>query len=129
MDKMINEVLGLGRVSHLMTILPGINEPLLDCLHALTHGNPISVRMIAFGLDKIFNTEMLLVRAEVEFGLFRIMLYRRMLGEKQSEIWKMLSDIQNRPADIKTNVLIAAHLLKQSGKTDKVFAGRNSFLS
>jgi len=35
---------------------------------------------------------MLLVRAEVDFGLFRIMLYRRMLGEKQSGIYgKMLS--------------------------------------
>ncbi len=124
MDEMINEALGQGRVSNLMTVLPGINEPFLNCLHALTHGNPISVRMISFGLDRIFNTKMLLVRAEVDFGVFRIMLYRRMLGEKQSDIWKMLSTIHNRPPDIATNVKIAAHLLKQSGKADKVFAGK-----
>jgi len=53
MDEMINEALGQGRVSHLIAVSPGINEPFLDCLHALTHGNPISVRMISFGLDKI----------------------------------------------------------------------------
>ncbi len=125
MDEMINEALGKGRVSHLMAVSPGINEPFLDCLHALTHGNPISVRMISFGLGKIFNVKMLLVRAEVDFGVFRIMLYRRMLGEKQSDIWKMLSTIHDRPLDVATNVKIAAHLLKQSGKADKVFARKD----
>jgi hypothetical protein len=124
MDEMISEALGQGRVTHLMAVLPGINEPFLDCLHALTHGNPISVRMISFGLDKIINARMLLARAEVDFGLFRIMLYRRMLGEKQSDIWKMLSTIHNRPADVAANVKIAAHLLKASGKADTVFAGK-----
>src|SRR5262245_37929035 len=61
MDEMINEALGEGRVSHLVAVLPGIKEPFLNSLHALTHGNPISVRMITFGLDKIFNAEMLLL--------------------------------------------------------------------
>jgi hypothetical protein len=125
MDAMINEALGQGTVSHLMDVSPGINEPFLGCLHALTHGNPISVRMISFGLDKIFDTKGLLARAELEFGLFRIMLYRRMLGEKQSDIWKMLGAIHNRPADVETNVRIAAHLLRQSGKADKVFVDRD----
>jgi hypothetical protein len=124
MDEMISEALGQGRASHLLAVLPGINEPFLDCLHALTHGNPISVRMISFGLDKIFNAKMLLARAELDFGLFRIMLYRRMMGEKQSDIWKMLSTIHNRPADIAANVKIAARLLKASGKADKVFVGK-----
>src|SRR5258707_2509011 len=55
MDEMISEALGQGRTTHLVAVLPGINEPFLDCLHALTHGNPISMRMISFGLDKILN--------------------------------------------------------------------------
>jgi hypothetical protein len=121
MDEMISEALGMGRLSSLTTIMAGIKEPLIDCLHALTHGNPISVRMISFGLEKIFNTEMLLVRAQTDLGLFRILLYRKMLGQKQEDIWKMLSAIHNRPADVQANERIAAHLLKQSGKADQAF--------
>lgn len=126
MDEMINEALGHGRVSHLMAFAPGINEPFLDCLHALTHGNPISVRMISFGLDEIFNAKMLLVRAEVDFGLFRIMVYRRMMGEKQRDIWKLLGAIHNRPADVAANVKTAAYLLKESGKANRVFKSKKS---
>jgi hypothetical protein len=77
--------------------------------------------MISFGLEKIFNTEMLLVRAQTDLGLFRILLYRKMLGQKQEDIWKMLSAIHNRPADVQANERIAAHLLKQSGKADQAF--------
>lgn len=124
MDSMINEALGKGEVSHLTDRLRGIDEPFLDCLHALTHGNPISVRMIPFGLDKIFRAEKLLERAEADFSLFRIMLWRRMLGEKQSDIWKMLSAIHNRPGDLAANEKIAAHLLKQSGKLHTIFADK-----
>jgi len=56
---------------------PGIakmddNEPFLHCLYALTHGNPISVRMVAFGLDKIFRTDMLLLRAETDLIYFAV---------------------------------------------------------
>lgn len=116
MDAMINEALGEGRVSHLLDKLPGINEPFLNCLHALTHGNPISVRMTTFGLDKLFKTGGLLARAELELAIFRIVLYRRMLGEDINAIWSMLAPIHNRPADVQANVLIAAHLLQQSGK-------------
>jgi hypothetical protein len=121
MDEMINEALGKGKVSSLSTIMAGINEPLINGLHALTHGNPISVRMIAYGLDKIFNTEMLLLRAQTDLGLFRILLYRKMLGETQKDIWTMLSAIHNRPADVAANEKLAAHLLKRSGKADQVF--------
>src|ERR1700721_2533369 len=62
MDEMINEALGKAKVSALAASAPGIDEPFIDALHEFTHGNPISVRMISFGLDKIFNTELLLVR-------------------------------------------------------------------
>lgn len=117
MDAMINEALGEGRVSHLMDKLPGINEPFLHCLHALTHGNPISVRMTTLGLDKIFNTAGLLKRAEMELDIFRIPLYRRMLGEDLRAIWKALSAIRNRPDEVHANVLIAAHKLKESDKS------------
>lgn len=116
MDAMINEALGKGNVSPLMDKMPGINEPFLNCLHALTHGNPISVRMTTVGLDKIFNTEGLLAKVELELGIFRIVLYRRMMGEDINAIWTMLAPIHNRPADVQANVLIAAQLLKQSDK-------------
>ncbi len=115
MDAMINEALGAGKVSHLMDKLPGINEPFLHCLHALTHGNPISVRMTTFGLDKIFNTGQLLARAELDLDIFRVVLYRRVLGDHTNAIWQVLTPIHNRPADVRANVLAAAQLLQQSG--------------
>jgi hypothetical protein len=116
MDAMINDALGQGKVSRLMDKLPGVNEPFLHCLHALTHGNPISVRMTTYGLDKIFNTEGLLGRVELDLDIFRIVLYRRILGDDISGIWKMLGPIRDRPADVRGNALIAGHLLKRSGK-------------
>jgi len=91
-----------------MDKMPGINEPFLNCLHALTHGNPNSVRMTTFGLDKIFNTEGLLAKVELELGIF--VLYRRTLARHQY-IWKMLATILDRPSDVQANVLIAAHPL------------------
>ncbi len=116
MDAMINEALGLGKVSHLMRPVKDINnETFLHCLHALTHGNPISVRMVAFGVDKMFQTNMLLVRAETDLNLFRILLSRRMLGEELRDIWKMLGTIHNQPDTMRTNVQIAGHLVKQAG--------------
>jgi hypothetical protein len=121
MDEMINEALGKGMVSPLTAIMAGINEPFINGLHALTHGNPISVRMLSFGLEKIFNTEMLLMRAQTDLGLFRILLYRKMLGEKQKDIWKILTAIHNRPADVQANERIVAFQLKQSGKADQIF--------
>jgi len=117
MDAMMQEALGQGKVSPLMAKIPGIDEPFLNCLHALTHGNPISVRMTGIGLKNIFDTSGLLARAELELDIFRILLYRRVLGEDSKVIWKMLSSIHNHPSEIKANVQIAAHLLQQSGKT------------
>lgn len=46
MDALINQAIGGGKFSHLKRKLPIINEPFIDCLHALTHGNPISARML-----------------------------------------------------------------------------------
>jgi hypothetical protein len=114
MDKMINGALGLGKISYLAKNIPGINEPFIDCLHALTHGNPISVRMSTIGLHKIFNTDGLLSRVELELNLFRVLLYRRMLGEELKDIWKVLSPICDKPGDVLTNAKAAAFLLKKS---------------
>ncbi len=116
MDAMINDALGQGKVSHLKDKLQGINEPFLHCLHALTHGNPISVRMTTYGLDKIFNTQKLLARVELGLDIFRAVLYRRILGEDIGGIWKMLGPIHDQPAEMRGNAQIAAHLLMQSGK-------------
>ncbi|MGA7622128.1 MAG: hypothetical protein WB630_09690 [Candidatus Acidiferrales bacterium] len=109
---MINEALGLGKVWYLNAPVKEVNgEPFIDCLHALTHGNPISVRMLSFGLDGIFKTNMLLLRAETDLNLFRILLYLRMLGEEFKDIWKMLASIHNQSETMKTNANIAAHLV------------------
>ncbi len=120
MDELINEALGLGRKSHLRNLVAGINEPFIDCLHALTHGNPISARFMALGLERIFQTRNLLTRAEMEIDLFSILLFRRILGEDIQSIWKMLGTIHNRPGDMKVNARIAAHQLKEAG-LDKSF--------
>jgi len=73
--------------------------------------------MVAFGVEKIFQTDKLLIRAETDLNLFRVLLYRRMLGEALKDIWKMLGKIHNQPDTMRTNVKIAAHLLKQAGVT------------
>lgn len=116
MDTMINEALGHGKVCHLMEPVKEINgEPFINCLHALTHGNPISVRMFVYGLDKIFQTNMLLIRAETDLNLFRVLLYRRALGENLEDIWKMLAPIHNQPDTMRANAMIAASLVKKTG--------------
>jgi hypothetical protein len=116
MDTMINEALGKGKVCHLMAPVKDINnEPFLNCLHALTHGNPISVRMLGFGLEKIFQTNMLLVRAETDLNLFRVLLYRRVLGENLNDIWKMLAPIHNEPVTMRENAKAAAVQLQKVG--------------
>ncbi len=53
--------------------------------------------MVAFGVEKIFQTDKLLIRAETDLNLFRVLLYRRMLGEELKDIWKMLGKIHNQP--------------------------------
>jgi hypothetical protein len=114
-DKLINEALGLGKKCFLLNKVNGVGEPFLDCLHALTHGNPISVRMIGIGLPKIFQTDKLAMRAEMETNLFRILVYRRILGEEFDSIWKMITPINNRPEDMRKAALAAAIALKKAG--------------
>jgi hypothetical protein len=119
MDKEINAALGRGHISHLLDPVPPIdNEPFINCLHALTHGNPISVRMFGFGMDKMFQTGKMLLRAETDLHLFRILLYRRMLGEKLKDIWKMLSTIHGQPDTMRTNAKNAALQVKAAGLLD-----------
>jgi len=116
MDAMINEALGKGKISHLRDPVKEINnEPFINCLHALTHGNPMSVRMLSFGLDKIFNHKMLLLRGETDLNLFRVLIYRRMLGEELSVIWKSVETIHNQPETMKANAMIAASQVQKSG--------------
>ncbi len=116
MDKMINAALGLGNRSPLMDPTKEIkNEPFLNCLHALTHGNPISVRILAFGVDKIFQTDMLLLRSEVDLHLFRILLYRHIIGDNHEDIWKLVGPICRQPEMMKAQAKIAAQLFKDSG--------------
>lgn len=116
MDAMINQALGLGNVSHLTRPIKEINdESFLDCLHALTHGNPISVRMISFGVDKIFQIDKLLLRAETDLNLFGILLFRKMLGEEPKDIFKSIAGIHDQPDAMRTNARIAAHRLRATG--------------
>lgn len=117
MDAMLNEALGLGHICPLMNIVPGVNEPYLHCLHALTHGNPISVRMVGMGLSNVFDTANLLLRAEVDLNIFKILVYRRAAGQELKPIWKVLSTIHDNPDDLRANVLIAAHQLKEKSLT------------
>lgn len=108
MDALINEALGGRKGSNLMNPVKEINnEPYLHLLHALTHGNPISVRMVSFGVDKIFQTDKLLMRAETDLNVFRVLLYRVMLGEEIKSVWKTLGPIHNDPQTMKANAMIS----------------------
>jgi hypothetical protein len=122
MDKMINDALGSGKVSYLLQKVDRINESFLDCLHALTHGNPVSVRMFGIGLERIFQMDVLLTRTEMELNLFRILVYRRAAGEELEAIWSILATINNRPVDMTQNARIAAHKVKKAGVIERVLA-------
>ncbi len=122
MDEMINEALRLGRMSHLRDLVRGVNEPFIDRLHALTHGNPISVRFLAFGLSRIFQADKLLAQAEMEQNLFTILFCRRALGEDARTTWKTLAAINDHPDDMKANAKIAAHqFLSKKADLEKAF--------
>jgi hypothetical protein len=126
MDKMINDALGKGHISHLVDKIAVINnEPFIDALHALTHGNPISVRMFGFGLDRIFQTDMLLLRAELELNWFRVLLYRRMLGEDFCDIWNLLKPIHSQPDAMRAAAVQAGKDIQSTGLavTPESFAG------
>jgi hypothetical protein len=120
MDEMVNEALGLGKVSYLHNKVPLVNEPFLNCLHALTHGNPISVRMLGIGLDKIFQSDKLLIRAEMELNMFHTLVYRRALGEEFNSIWSALAPIHNHPDDVKHLAKAAGIKVKQAGGLEKL---------
>lgn len=116
MDELIVKAMGKGNLSPLKTKIKGTKTRFIDCLHALTHGNPISVRLVGLGLDKFFNVNGLLARAELDLDIFKVIVYRRLLGEKIENIWKILAPISNQPEAVRANALIAADLLKKSGK-------------
>src|SRR5271170_570399 len=65
MDELIIKAMGKGNRSPLRTKVKGTNTTVIDCLHALTHGNPISVRLTGLGLDKIFDVKGMLARSEL----------------------------------------------------------------
>jgi hypothetical protein len=125
MDKLINDALGNGSISHLLDPVALINnEPYINLLHALTHGNPISVSMLGFGLDKIFQTDKLLLRAELELNWFRVLLYRRTLGEEFCDIWKMLVPVRNQPDAMRAMAIQAGKEVHARGlTTPEGFAG------
>lgn len=115
MDAMLTEAMGAGNVSHLTDIVGGFNEPFIDCLHALTHGNPVSVRFPAMELTKLFDIPKFVGRAEYEQNVFRLLVYRRVLKMPQDEIWKLLKSLRDNPALLLQEVMKAAADLKQSG--------------
>jgi hypothetical protein len=55
------------------------------------------------------------LRAEVDLNIFRILLYRKAAGQELRTIWNMLSTIHDSPDNLKANVMIAAHQLKEKG--------------
>jgi hypothetical protein len=120
MDEMINEALRLGKVSYLLNNVPLVNEPFLNCLHALTHGNPISVRMLGVGLDKLFQSDKLLIRAEMELNMFHTLVYRRALGEELKSVWSVRTPVRNRPNDVKQLAKAAAMKVKNAGGLEKL---------
>lgn len=122
MDMMINEALGLGKVSHLQDKVTGVNERFLDCLHALTHGNPLSARVLGVGIEKVFHIDGLLQRAQMENDMFTVLVCRRALGEDLGTAWKDVAAAHNNPAAMRARALDAASRLKQQGY-DKAFSG------
>jgi len=66
-------------------------------------------------LLNVFDTANLLLRAEVDLNIFKILVYRRAAGQELAPIWKMLSTIHDNPDDLRANVMIAAHQLKEKG--------------
>jgi hypothetical protein len=115
MDAMLSKAMGAGKESHLKDIVGGFNEPFIDALHALTHGNPISVRFIAMELTKVFDIPKILERAEHEQNIFRLLLYRRLTKMPEGDIWKLLKPIHDKPVMLQQEVLKAAADLKKSG--------------
>jgi hypothetical protein len=115
MDAMIEKAMGAGTVSRLMEIIPDVNEPFIDCLHALTHGNPIAVRFVAMNLTTVFNIPGLLARAGNDLNIFKLLLYRRVANMPQNEIWNLLKPIHDKPQLLSDEVEKAAADVKKQG--------------
>jgi hypothetical protein len=115
MDAMITKALGAGKVSRLMDIIPVVNEPFLDTLHALTHGNPIAVRMLGMNLSKVFDSKRLLAKAENDLNIFKLIMYRRVTKMPQQDIWDLLKPIYDKPVLLWDEVLKAAKDIKKQG--------------
>ena len=117
-DEQIVTRLQLGDVSLFFEPVPGVGEPFIKCLHALTHGNPIITRVLAFGLDKYFNTPMLVARAEVDYHV--TLVGRQLLGQNSEVAWKTLTAIHKNPDDMRANALIVADLLRKRGDLENI---------
>lgn len=115
MDKRYNESLGLGLISYLSSPVPGVNEPFINCLHALTHGNPIMARAASIGLHTVFDAKMLVTKADMEYNMFVILLGRLLLGDEAAITWKKLAQINNKPAEVRAEAVIVTQLLKHAG--------------
>jgi len=115
MDAMISEAMGTGKESPLKQIVDGFNEPFIDALHALTHGNPISVRFPAMEITKLFDIPRFVERAEQEQNIFRLLVYRRVLKMPLSDIWDLLKTVYDKPPLMHQEVLKAAADLKRNG--------------
>jgi hypothetical protein len=115
MDAMLNKAMGAGKISHLNNTVDGVNEPFIDCLHALTHGNPVSVRFIAVDLTRVFDIPKSLARAEHELNIYRLLHYRRVAGMPQNDIWKPLASIHDKPQSLYEEVIKAATDVKKQG--------------
>jgi hypothetical protein len=104
MDKMIHSALGfVVAKSPLESPVIGLGkpEPFIDALHAITHGNPIAVRMATFGVDKVIQIEPTVERVDSERDWFTIVLSRRILKHPNATIWSDLAPIHNQPAALK----------------------------
>jgi hypothetical protein len=123
MDAMFNDALGKGNFSPLAHDVTGMppGQTFLNALHALTHGNPISVRLLGPNQYKVFNFDGFMARAELEVGIFKILVYRYIQGEAFKDIWSMLKPIVTDLPAIQLQVQLAAHQLKESGKYDEAF--------
>ena len=67
------------------------------------------------GLSNVFDTEELLLRAEQDLNIFKVLLYRRLAGEPLNEIWKRLAEVHGRRDLLAANVAIAALQVKVKG--------------
>lgn len=115
MDSMLKKAMGAGNVSHLDEIVEVFNEPFIDLLHSLTHGNPISVRFLAMRIDRVFNIPDTLARAEHELNIYKLLLYRRLTKMPQKDIWNLLKPIHDNPQLLRQAVLQAAADIKKQG--------------